>query len=431
MTPLDLFLFLLLSGITGSGFTFVRFSKESFGAFVQATLRLVLGVAILGAIVVFKVAREGDFRAHLREMLTVRFTVQVFVVSFFNVFVAYSIYPIVEDSLNVGVVAVVIGTAPLFSVLFNRVLVKGSRISNFRLLGILVGFAGICVISADTIRCGIHGDPNRPKAKRNPMLDVAITVAAAASKALAAVLGARWFDKHHPLAVSFLQAWWGLLCCGAVALSMASERHNLLTGWRHATRTAWIGIVYLGAANSSAAFLLQFHLIHRIGAVRQKLVSFVGPIFALVEGIAIFKDWSHASALKISTQLVGTALVLLSIWMVNKKPAAAAPSSSSSSSSSFSASAAEQARTSLLINEEYASNATEIGTTAGEASRVRFVSFATFYDTDSLAGWMDHGKADPISKPDYLSSFDPAEFKRLQALDRAKEEGAKNMYTTI
>lgn len=427
MTPVDLFLFLLLSGITGSGFTFVRFSKESFGAFVQATLRLVLGVAILGVIVVVKVAREPEFRAHLKEMMTLRFTVQVFVVSFFNVFVAYSIYPIVEDSLNVGVVAVVIGTAPLFSVLFNRILVKGSRISNFRLLGILVGFAGICVISTDTIRCGIHGDPNEPRPRRNPMLDVAITVAAAASKALAAVLGARWFDKHHPLAVSFLQAWWGLLCCGAVALSMASERHNLFTGWRHATRTAWIGIVYLGAANSSAAFLLQFHLIHRIGAVRQKLVSFVGPIFALVEGIAIFKDWNHASALKISTQLLGTVLVLLSIWMVNKKPSAAFPPSTAAGAPS----AMDGGRAALLINEQYSSNATDIGTTAGEASRVRFASFATFYDTDSLAGWMDHGKGDPIARPDYLSSFDPAEFKRLQALDRAKGESARNMYSTL
>lgn len=225
------------------------------------------------------------------------------------------------------------------------------------------------------------------------------------------------FFQHHPIPVSFLQAFWGLVVCAAMALGL--ERHNLLHAWTHATPKAWAGIVYLGVANSSAAFLLQFYLIHRIGAVRQKMVSFLGPVFALIEGVAIFKDWSRADATKISTQVLGTLLVFAGIYIVNLKPKPKAQTRDPA--------LAEPLVTGAINGSEPDVDG-DVYDARGQVRSVRFNSYTEYYSTDLV----DLNEATTfVPGREYLTSFDPKELQRQR--ESATENGAKSggLYMTM
>lgn len=61
------------------------------------------------------------------------------------------------------------------------------------------------------------------------------------------------------------------------------------------------------------AYLLYFHLIQSVGAVKTVSVTFLVPVFGLIWGVIFLNEPVYANT------LAGLAIILLSVTLVNRK----------------------------------------------------------------------------------------------------------------
>jgi drug/metabolite transporter (DMT)-like permease len=442
LSGVDLFAFVLLAAVTGSGFTFVRYGSESFEPFTLSVVRSLIALVFLLCTVLSKALRDDTFLVHLKVRFTPLIILKVGIVSLFNLVLPYTLYAVIVDSLPVGLVAILMSTSPVFALVLSRVLLRGAVITPLRMIGMACGMSGIVLVSLYPLlntgkavgegdegsggHGGVEQEPN-PHPKGGVALMIVLTLCASTGKALGAVLGAKFLKDCHPIGISLFQCIWTLVLTTAAAL--VRERDNLAQIPHVSNIMAWIGVIYLGAFNSTLGPLLQFFLIARIGPSKQKTVAFLGPIFALVEGIILFKEWSHAAAPHIVLQIAGSGFILAGVYMVNRKPVPAKDGLGNIQEKKMLAGHASaligdgagggDLATGLLVGSTVDENiyATRTGPYVTRELADPYAtagSFSAFYST-----LLPDEFADPIPPPsrqrEYMTSFDPAEFRRLNA----------------
>jgi drug/metabolite transporter (DMT)-like permease len=90
-------------------------------------------------------------------------------------------------------------------------------------------------------------------------------------------------------------------------------------GWRpllSAPPSAWFGVLYLAVFGSVVAFVCFYEGVHRIGALRATPFAFLVPVFGVVSSVLLLGERLTAAT------LVGGVLVLLALWLVQRRPSA-------------------------------------------------------------------------------------------------------------
>jgi drug/metabolite transporter (DMT)-like permease len=212
-----------------------------------------------------------------------------------------------EQHLTSSTAGLLIATVPLIAVVIYRLISPGSeRITRRRLLGLIVGFAGVgalvgidlhgtSLVAVAEIAVPAVGYSLGPLIVSRRLSDLPSVGVVSASVALTALV-------YAPVALTHLPAHMSLEVLGAVA-----------------------GLAFVCTA---LAFLLFFALIAEIGPARSTVITYVNPAVAVLLGVALLGEPFTAGI------AVGFPLILVgSVLATGSRPGASSPVELSAESS--------------------------------------------------------------------------------------------------
>jgi drug/metabolite transporter (DMT)-like permease len=250
---------LLLSAIWGSSYMFIKVGVRDFSPSAMVELRLLLAGAVL---VSFLAARRG-VRA-IRAALAPGAVVGVVGMAIPFVLISWG-----ETHVDSGVAAVANSSVPIFVALLALWFAASERSSGLRVLGLVIGLAGVGVVA------GVHPSGGWW----------------AVAGALAVVLASFCYAVsslyiQRSLVVGGAELAAASVLYGAVAIlpfALASLPDSV--GWKSLGSVVILGIVGTGLAQ-----LIVNHLIGEHGAARSMLVNYLLPVFALLYGATILGE---------------------------------------------------------------------------------------------------------------------------------------------
>ncbi len=283
MKARDALLLLLLSGIWGAAFLFIRVVVRDVPPSTVVAGRLVIAAIVVAPLA----ARNGGVlpRRDLRG--------PVLFLALFNNVIPFTLITIAEKHITGGLAATLVATMPLFTVLFAYG--AGAERPNVeRVAGLLVGFAGAAVVVGPDV-----GDLTSSNALGDLMV-----VVAALCYALSTVV-ARQTARGEPLSLASGQMIFGAMIALPVAFVVDGVPHGGISG---EAALAWVG---LGTLCSGLAYVIFFSLVQRSSATQVSLVSYLIPIVAAVLGWAALGETIGVNL------FVGLVLIVMGVAGVN------------------------------------------------------------------------------------------------------------------
>jgi drug/metabolite transporter (DMT)-like permease len=276
--------FMLLAAIWGSSFLFTRFAVLDFGPLPTAAVRVAIAAAFLLPLVLLR----GHGTALVKNWR------RVFLVGLFNSGIPFACFAFALLSITTGLSAILNATVPMFGAIVAWFWLK-DRPTGSRVLGLLIGFAGVAMLAWDkaTFKPDASGVA--------PGWAVLACLFACVCYALSASYAKRHLTGLPPLvtaAGSQIGATLGL------ALPAAWLWPAQLPGSR-----AWLSLGVVGVLCTGIAYVLYFRLIESAGPARALAVTFVVPVFAVLYGVVFLGEavtlWMLLCAVVI---ICGTAL---------------------------------------------------------------------------------------------------------------------------
>lgn len=275
---------LLLSAIWGASFLFIKIGVATIGPFTFATLRVLTGaLTLLVAVIATRQKLPREFRTwrHFAFM------------GVFGILLPFAAISWGTQYIPSGLSAILNATMPLFTVILAA-LVGAERLVLRRVLGVLLGFAGIVVLTSPQLKGGV--------VQASLWGELAI-VLASLSYAVS-ILYARHNVVHQPPIVTSLgQVSMG--CLFLIPLSLAEKP------WTFSPSTAAIAAVLaVGILGTGIAYILYYRLLQGLGATGTSLVTNIVPVFGIFWGWLILGErlgWPAFVAL--ATILGGLVLV--------------------------------------------------------------------------------------------------------------------------
>jgi drug/metabolite transporter (DMT)-like permease len=200
-----------------------------------------------------------------------------------------------ETKVNSGLAALLIATVAIWATILNGALGDKTVWHSTRLLGLAVGFVGICLV------VGIES----LKGKVN-VVAILMLLLAAIGYAIAPTMARRKIPKLDGAAVNGL----AMLITALVYLPFA------IADWptHHVRVNSIYSLIALGIFPTAICFVLFFKLIADIGNARASLVAYVNTGVAVLIGVIVLNEKLTAGI------LVGLPLVLLGSYFASRKP---------------------------------------------------------------------------------------------------------------
>ena len=253
-------IWLFLSLVWGSTWLFIMLGLEDLPPFSFAAIRFLIALVPLWLILG---ARRLPLPRSRREWAMIGLTgVLLFTVDYGLIFWG-------ERHLTSGLTAVLFSTVPLFGLLFAHATLASERLTPRKLLGVLLGIAGVVVIFAHQLH---QEDPLAPVAA------IAITVAAA-SAALSNTLVKAHLVHLDPLVVTAGQMALGVV--PLLALGLATEGNPAEFDW---TPLAALSLGYLAMVGSTLSFLLFYRLVRLVEVTKVQLLILIKTLVAVALG---------------------------------------------------------------------------------------------------------------------------------------------------
>lgn len=286
-STIDWLLFLGLGFMWGSSYLFIKFAVDDFGTFTLVALRLVVGAALLWAVVLAAretLPRDRTAYGHLVVMALI------------NITVPFGLITWAEQSVHSSVAAILTAPVPLFAIVLSALFLHDEPLRVNGLAGLLVGFAGVVIVTS----------PGFEEANSSVIGEIAL-LGAAFSYAVGAVYARRHVRGLRPMIPAVFQVTFAAIITGALAL--LTERP-----WETTPDTqAIVSILWLGLLGSGLAYLIVFRLFAHWGATRTTLVAYVIPPVGIVLGFVALQEPIDGRL------IIGTALIIAGVAFVNAR----------------------------------------------------------------------------------------------------------------
>lgn len=256
-TPQDWALFVSVAAIWGSSFLLIDIGLDALPPGPITFLRVGSGALALALLPKPKVTIAADDRARL-VMLSIIW-----------VAIPFTLFPIAEQHINSSVTGLLNGATPIFAATVAAVML-GQRARGALLMGIVVGFVGIVLISTPSIGDGA-----------NQALGVFLVLAATVCYGFAINLAAP------------LQRRYGSLPLMARMLALATVWTAPFGLWEIGEASWEIGpivaVLVLGVLGTGIAFAIMGQLVGRVGSTRASFITYLIPVVSLALGVT-FRD---------------------------------------------------------------------------------------------------------------------------------------------
>ncbi|MDS0221148.1 DMT family transporter [Haloarcula sp. S1AR25-5A] len=255
-------LFVALAVAWGSAFTAIKAGLEYFPPVLFAAFRYDLaGLLMLG------------YAVYVTDQWVPRSRADWIVVGIGGslLIAAYHIFLFIgEQGTTSAAAAIVVSLSPILTTGFARAFLPEERLTPLGIVGLLVGFVGVGVLS--------NPDPSNLLDPRT--VSLFLVFLAAAAFALGSVLTRRFDDD---LEIETMEAWSMLL--GAVLMHGVSAGLSESVTDIQWTVEAGLALLYLVVVASALGFLIYFDLLERLGPIEINLVSYAAPVVAAATGL--------------------------------------------------------------------------------------------------------------------------------------------------
>ncbi|MCC6800014.1 MAG: EamA family transporter, partial [Anaerolineae bacterium] len=267
----DWAIFWLLGVIWGSSFLLIKVAVDELGPLPLVSVRI--GLAAL-----FMLGFLALTRRHLpsarRERLALLF------VGVMNTAVPFTLITWGEQNIDSGLATVLNATVPLWTLIFAHVALADERFSSQKLVGLLVGFAGVGLLASRA---------NGTESANSFSGQLAVLVASACY-AISTVVIRRYLRRVEPLTI----AGTSLIVGGIVVVAATLLTVRPLPAFAALSTTTIAAAITLAVLNTVIAYFLFYHLIDTWGATRTTLVTYVMPPIGVTLGWLFLEepvDW--------------------------------------------------------------------------------------------------------------------------------------------
>lgn len=257
--------FILLAAIWGASFLFMRISVVEFGPLATAAVRVAIASAFLLPLVWLR-GLLPELRRSWRH---------TFFVGLLNSGIPFACFAFALLSITTGLSAILNATTPMFGALVAWLWLKDKPTAS-RVLGLVVGFAGVAMLAWDQATF-------KPNA-----LGVAPGWAVLACLLACLCYGlAASFTKRHLGGVPPLVTATGSQIGATLGLALPAALF-----WPAALpgAPAWLALLAAGTVCTAIAYIIFFRLIANAGPARTLSVTFLIPVFAVLYGVLLLGE---------------------------------------------------------------------------------------------------------------------------------------------
>jgi drug/metabolite transporter (DMT)-like permease len=252
----------VLALVWGSGFLWIKLALTGLSPVHLTLIRCALGASTLLVLAVATRQRLPRDRATWGRLV---------IAAFFCNAVPFALFGIAERTVDSGVAGVMNATTPLWSVLIGAALGTERRLGPARILGLVLGFAGIIVIFAPWQQSGLLS------------AGALSLLGAALSYAIAFAYMARKLPPNGaPMALSAAQLMTATALT-AVALPVAGTAPEL-------NLTAVLAVVILGVFGTGVTFYLNYRVLTDEGPTAAATVGYLLPVVSVALGAIVLGE---------------------------------------------------------------------------------------------------------------------------------------------
>lgn len=255
MRRIDVYDLLLLAAIWGGSFLFIRLSVGDFGPIALSGMRTLIAGAALLPVLLWR-NKIAMLRDYWRSIIFV---------GLFNSALPFIFFNFATMTLPAGTMSIINALTPLWGAAIAWVWLKDT-LPPLRMLGLIVGFAGILVLVWDKL--SLHDTAS--------IYAVIAGVVAPIFYGIAASYTKKYLMDTDPIAT----AAGSLIAAGIVLLPFT------LYTWPTTpiSITAWAALVGLGLVCTAIAYVLYYRLLIGVGPPRAMAVTFLIPVFGVLWG---------------------------------------------------------------------------------------------------------------------------------------------------
>ncbi len=252
----DIIALLVLAGIWGGSFIFMRVAAPEFGIYVLVAIRTVLATAVLLPLLLIR----GSVKDIKRHWLAIA------LVGMANTAVPFVLFNYSSLHLEAGVNAILNATAPMFGAIVAW-LWLGDKLTKSAVAGLFVGFVGVTVISQQKLG---EGDIS--------FLPILTALLATTGYGIAACMMKKWLQGVKPLVVATGSQAMASVMLAPFALAILPDAMPSVNAWINA-------VVY-----KRQAYILYFKLIADIGPAKAITVAYLVPLFGIIWGVLFLQE---------------------------------------------------------------------------------------------------------------------------------------------
>jgi len=293
MSTLAWALLLFLAFIWGGSFVFAKVAVAEIPPFTLVLLRVGLAAATLWLICL---------ATGVRMPRTLKAWGAYAIMGLLNNVIAFSLIFTGQQEIGASLASILNGSMPFFTVLLAGLLLADERFSPRKIVGIVIGFAGVVLIIGPRHLLGL-GDH---------LLSELMLIGAAISYAFASVWGRR-FAGQNPMATATGQLTMSTLMMIPIA-SLIDQPWTLPV-----PSLATIGsVIALAVVCTAFAYVLFFRILDMAGATNVSLVTMLVPVSATLLAVPLLGErleW---------LTIIGFAVITLGLMVLDGRPVKAA-----------------------------------------------------------------------------------------------------------
>ena len=275
--------------VWGSTYLAIRFSVETIPPFLHAALRFLIS----GAILFIWRRMAGDPAPTLSNWKSTAIVGAALLLGG-NGLVAWA-----EQSVPSGIAALMISTSPFWLVLFESLRAGGSKPTWRSIVGLIVGFAGGCILIGPAEITGGEGSFDT--------FGIILLLLAPLFWSLGSI-----YARGADMPKSTLLGTGMEMLTGAVALFIVSLVKGELNGFSFGlvSMRSWLGLAYLITFGSLVGFVSYGWLLHNAPVSLMSTYAYVNPVVAVFLGNLFADEPLNARILIASAIIIGSVIFI-------------------------------------------------------------------------------------------------------------------------
>jgi len=280
--------FISLGMIWGSSFLWIKIAVQEMGPITLVAYRVLFGLLFGVVVILFQRAAWSSGFKQWRPL---------FVLGLTNIAIPFFLISWGEKVIDSGVASILDATVPLFTILVAHFLLHDDKMTVPKVLGLLMGFAGVVVLMSKDI-----GESS------GSLLGQAAVIVASVFYAASSIIARKYTEDTPAIfrSVGPLVSATAVMWLAAIFIEAPVKVPNL--------SIIWIALLWLGILGSGFAFILLYYLIHEIGPTRATMVTYLFPLGGVTLGVLFLHE-------QLTWQvLTGAILIILSLVVANWQP---------------------------------------------------------------------------------------------------------------